>query len=113
MQGRNVPERDSSFGIRLAMLRTDQTEQTADDGVIDAKPACVALVAMEEPVMRSKTLRRLTLPDPTFATHLIATREQVPQTRLHRRAAQADALSAYRAHLTSAPGIGFLTRQVA
>jgi hypothetical protein len=56
----------------------------------------VALVPMEEPARRSPT-RRLSRPDPTFVTHLIATAEQVPQTRMHRRAAQADALSAYRA----------------
>jgi hypothetical protein len=70
------------------MLTTDRPGQTTDDDVSDAKPACVALVPIEEPA-------RLSRPDPTFVTHLIATAEQVPQTRVHRRAAQADALSAY------------------
>ena len=36
-------------------------------------------------------------PDPSFVTQLIATAEQVPQTRTLRRATSADALSAYNA----------------
>jgi hypothetical protein len=101
------------------MLTTGQSEQMADDGVTDAKPACakstdtkpacVALVPLEEQAARAKTLWRLR-PNPTFVTQLIATVEQVPQTRLHRRAAQADALSAYRAGLMRAAGTGFRTR---
>jgi hypothetical protein len=99
------------------MLTSDRPDQTANDGVTDAKPACakpacVALVPLEEPAQRAKTLWRLR-PNPTFVTQLIATVEQVPQTRLHRRAAQADALSAYRAHLTPVARPGFRTRHVA
>ena len=104
------------------MLGIDEPGRTEDDGVIDAKPAyvkpacvkpaCVALVPMSAPVRRSGPLVRLSRPDPSFVTHLIATVEQVPQTRLHRRAAQADALSAYRAHQAHAPETGFRTRQV-
>jgi len=104
------------------MLGIDEPGQTEDDGVIDAKPAyvkpacvkpaCVALVPMSAPVRRSGPLVRLSRPDPSFVTHLIATVEQVPQTCLHRRAAQADALSAYRAHQAHAPETGFRTRQV-
>jgi hypothetical protein len=94
------------------MLRTERPEQTAEDGVIDAKPACVALVPTTEPVQRSSALVRLSRPDPSFVTHLIATAEQVPQTRLHRRAAQADALSAYQAHQVHIEETGFRTRQV-
>jgi hypothetical protein len=98
------------------MLTNDQPEQTAVDGVSGAKiatwPACVALVPVSEPVRYARPLGRLSLPDPTFLTHLIATVEQVPQTRQHRRAAQADALSAYRAHRSSVPETGFRTRQV-
>jgi len=99
------------------MLGIDEPGQTEDEGVIDAKPACVkpacvALVPMSAPVRRSGPLVRLSRPDPSFVTHLIATVEQVPQTRLHRRAAQADALSAYRAHQAHAPETGFRTRQV-
>ena len=94
------------------MLTTDRPEQTTDDDVTDTKPVCVALVPMEEPTRRSQAPRRLPRPDPTFVAHLIATVEQVPQTRLHRRAAQADALSAYRAQQGSLPRVGFRTRQV-
>jgi hypothetical protein len=98
------------------MLRTDQPEQMAADGVQDeggseAKPACVALVPTAEPLPRSQTLARLSRPDPSFVTHLIATAEQVPQTRNHRRAAQADALSAY-AHHPAVQSTGFRTRQI-
>ena len=94
------------------MLTTDRPEQTTDNDATEAKPACVALVPMEEPARRSPTPRRLLRPDPTFVTHLIATAEQVPQTRMHRRVAQADALSAYRARQASAPATGFRTRQI-
>jgi len=87
-------------------------EQTADDGVIDARPACVALVPMAEPVRRSRTLTRLSRPDPTFLTHLIATVDHAPQTRHNRRAAQADALSAYRAHEPMDQTTGVRTQQV-
>lgn len=90
----------------------DGPEQTADHGAIDAKPACMALVPMSEAVRQSGPLVRLSRPDPSFVTHLIATAEQVPQTRQHRRAAQADALSAYRAHQAHVPEAGFRTRQV-
>jgi hypothetical protein len=79
------------------MLTNDRPEQTADNDVTDAEPACVALLPMEEPA-RPSPPRWLSRPDPTFITHLIATAEQVSQTRVHRRAAQADAVSAYRAH---------------
>ena len=39
--------------------------------------------------------RVVTRPDPTFVTQLIATAEQVPQTRSLRRATLADAQTAY------------------
>jgi hypothetical protein len=94
------------------VLTNDRPEQTRDNDVSDAEPACVALVPAEEPARPSPAPRRLSRPDPTFITHLIATAEQVPQTRVHRRAAQADALSAYRARQASAPGTGSRTRQV-
>lgn len=90
----------------------DGPEQTADDGAIDAKPACVALVPMSEPVRRSGPPVRLSRPDPSFVTHLLATVEQVPQTRQHRRAAQTDALSAYRAHQVHVPEASVRTRHV-
>jgi hypothetical protein len=98
------------------MLRTDGPEQTAadsalDEGASDANPGCVALVTTAEPLPRSQTLVRLSRPDPSFVTHLLATAEQVPQTRNHRRAAQADALTAY-AHHPATQNTGFRTRQI-
>ena len=94
------------------MLTNEQPEQAADEDVSDARPACTALVPVSEPLRKARPLRRLSLPDPTFLAHLIATVAQVPQTRQHRRAAQADALSAYRAQQSHAPETGFRTRQV-
>jgi hypothetical protein len=93
------------------MLRVDLPEQSVHDDVI-AEPPCVALVSTAEPVSRSSTLAQLSRPDPSFLTHLLATAEQVPQTRNHRRAEQADALSAYRAYRPHVPQTGFRTRQV-
>jgi hypothetical protein len=72
----------------------------------------VALVSTTEPAPRIVTLTRLSRPDPSFLTHLLATAEQVPQTRNHRRAEQADALSAYRAYQAHVQETGFRTRQV-
>jgi hypothetical protein len=94
------------------MSTNDQREQTADDGVNDVRPACMALVPLSEPVRHARPLGRLSLPDPIFLAHLIATVEQVPQTRQLRRAAQADALSAYRAHRPHVPETGFRTQQI-
>jgi hypothetical protein len=54
--------------------------------------------------------RPITRPDPTFVTHLIATAEQVPQTRNLRRAAPSDASTAYAARPQAATGSR--TRQV-
>jgi hypothetical protein len=89
------------------MLR-NEPQQPLDDGVPDANP-CVALV----PTVRSATLSRaasqLPLPDSIFVTHLIATAEQLPQTRSLRRATPADAQVAYRAHPPL--GAGIRTRQ--
>jgi hypothetical protein len=43
---------------------------------------------------------------------LIATAEQVPQTRSLRRATSADAQTAYRANRHRVPGAGIRTRQI-
>jgi hypothetical protein len=94
------------------MSRTDVPEPTIDDGVADVEPACVALVSTAEPAPRIVTLTRLSRPDPSFLTHLLATAEQVPQTRNHRRAEQADALSAYRASQGHVQETGFRTKQI-
>jgi hypothetical protein len=92
------------------MLSTDRPEQTVGDGVLaNAKPACVALV----PVVTSAQWPRV--PDQQmsradFVTHLIATAEHAPQTRILRRATPTEAQTAYRAH--PALGIGVRTRQI-
>jgi hypothetical protein len=51
-------------------------------------------------------------PDPIFVTHLIATAEQVPQTRSLRRGTPADAQTAYSANRHHTLGAGIRTRQV-
>jgi hypothetical protein len=96
----------------FAMLTSDHPEYEADDGIDDARPPCTALVPVCEPRRHARPLRRLSLPDPTFLAHLLATVAQLPQTRQYRRAAQADALSAYRAPRSRAPETGFRTRQI-
>ena len=55
-----------------------------------------ALVVTTRSGERASTAR-LTRPDSTFVTHLIATAQQSPQTRVLRRAATADVDAAYRA----------------
>jgi hypothetical protein len=54
----------------------------------------------------------LSRPNSIFVTHLIATAEQVPQTRGLRRATAADAQSAYRARQDQVQGAGIRTRQI-
>ena len=87
-------------------------EQEIEDGVFeDVEPPCVALVPLAQEL---KFARKLPLPrpDPSFVTQLLATAEQVPQTRNLRRAASADALSAYDAHRHAIGAAGLRTRQV-
>jgi predicted secreted protein len=82
------------------MLSTDRPEHAPDDGVFeDTKPACVALVPVAQEAQWSHPQVRRAPPDPTFVAQLIATAELLPQTQSLRRAATADALSAYRSHL--------------
>ena len=87
-------------------------EQEIEDGVFeDVEPPCVALVPLARNV---HWVRKLPLPrpDPSFVTQLIATAEQVPQTRILRRAAPADATSAYTTHRPVVHEAGLRTRQV-
>jgi hypothetical protein len=86
------------FGFAMPATEFDTSEQmeSAADGA-DAKAPCVALV----PVVASAQWPRvpdhqLSRADPGFVTHLIATAEHVPQTRVLRRATLADAQAAYR-----------------
>jgi hypothetical protein len=87
-------------------------EQEIEDGVFeDVAPPCVALV----PLARELTWARkmaLPRPDPSFVTQLIATAEQVPQTRNLRRATSEDALSAYNRPGRTVGAAGQCTRQV-
>lgn len=95
------------------MLSTDQPEQTADDGVLaDAKPDCVALVPMVAPAQWSRIPNhQLSRSNSTFVAHLIATAEQVPQTRSLRRATLADAQTAYGVNQRQVQGAGIRARQ--
>jgi hypothetical protein len=93
------------------MSSTGRPEQTIDVGVLaDAKSACVALVPLVQPAPWSRPAGQLPRPDPIFITHLIATAEQVPQTRSLRRATDADAQTAYSARRVQ--GAGMRTRQI-
>ena len=87
-------------------------EQEIEDGVFeDAEPPCVALVPLAQELHQAPKLP-LPRPDPSFVTQLIATAEQVPQTRTLRRAAPADALTAYGAHRRKPAQAGLSTRQI-
>jgi hypothetical protein len=87
-------------------------EQEMEDGVFeDVEPPCVALIPLAQEVQWVCKLP-LPRPDPSFVTQLIATAEQVPQTRTLRRAAPADALSAYNAPGRIVRAAGLCTRQI-
>jgi hypothetical protein len=87
-------------------------EETGDGLLAEAKPPCVALVPMVQSAQWSPAHIRLPRPDPTFVTHLIATAEQVPQTRSLRRGTVADAQTAYGASPHHAIVAGIRTRQI-
>jgi hypothetical protein len=91
------------------MLTIERSEMATDGA--DTRPAGTALVPMAPASSHASVSSRMSRPDPTFVTHLIATAEQVPQTRHLRRAAPQEALSAYAAHLAPAQQIGRQTRQ--
>jgi hypothetical protein len=93
------------------MLSKIEPEQTiADDVLVDAKPACVALVPVIPTAQWSPARLQAGPPNPMFVTHLIASAEHVPQTRSLRRATPADAQTAYRAHQHQVQGVR--TRQI-
>jgi hypothetical protein len=94
------------------MLSSGRPEQTVDDEtLLEARPACVALVPVIPSAQGSRAPNRLLRPDSTFVTHLLATAEQIPQTRGLRRATAADAPSAYQAHQRPVRGAGTRKRQ--
>jgi hypothetical protein len=85
--------------------------QEIEDGVfVDVEQPCVALVPVTQQ-LHSHPKLPLPRPDPSFVTQLIATAEQVPQTRTLRRASPEDALSAYGAHRHPVRDAGLRTRQ--
>jgi len=95
------------------MLSIGRPQQTIEDDVLAAaKPACVALVPVIPSAQWLRASSRLPQPDSIFVTHLIATAEQVPQSRGLRRATAADAQSAYRARQSRVQGAGIRTRQI-
>lgn len=84
----NTPANDSGQGF----INHD-FEQDADGGNVEAPPSR-ALVSAEVP---SETALGNHYRQAAFLAHLIATKEQAPQTRERRRATPGDAVAAYRA----------------
>jgi hypothetical protein len=81
------------------MLDSNEPGQSIDHGApADVKPACTALVPLVQMARPSKISSQLPRPNSIFVTHLIATIEQVPQTRSLCRASSLDANSAYQAN---------------
>jgi len=86
------------------MSGSEREETTLEGGnAAQAMSACTELVPLSAP-QRSRASRRRWSPDPFFVTHLIATRDQAPQTRILHRASPADAQTAYRTSRSPARG---------
>ena len=86
-----------------------------EDGVfeeIEAEARCVTLVPVGPAATRPPGFAP-TRPNAGFVAQLIATAEQLPQTRSLRRGAAAEALTAYRAVEHRIKGAVVSTRQVA
>jgi len=95
----------------MAMPNSNQSAQTADDGVLtDERPPCMALVPLVPDLRWSRVPDRMTS-RADFVTQLIATAEHAPQTRSLRRATPADAQAAYRAQQRPTHAAGIRTRQ--
>ncbi len=94
------------------MSSTDRPEPAIEDGVVlEAKPACVALVPVIPSAQWSESPGRPWSPNSIFVTQLIATADAVPQARGFRRATLADARTAYSAGQRQARWAGSRTRQ--
>jgi len=93
------------------MMLTIDHDAACEDAV-DGPTGALALLPVDQRPERHATLVRAARPDPGFVTHLIATAEQVPQTRHLRRAATADVHSAYSAKLQPIAALGNRTRQM-
>jgi tRNA A37 threonylcarbamoyltransferase TsaD len=66
------------------------------DDVAATKAPGMALVPLQGAAQAGSTSLHLNRPDASFVTHLIATAQHIPQTRILRRAAIADVQAAYR-----------------
>jgi hypothetical protein len=94
------------------MSSIDRPEPAVDESVVlEAKPACVALVPMIQAAQWSKSSGRPWSPNSIFVTQLIATADSAPQPRGLRRATLADARTAYSASQGRARTVGSRTRQ--
>ena len=88
----------------VAMVNVDQIDQTT-------REASTALVPLT-PVLQLVRKVKLTRPDPSFVTQLIANAEHVPQTSRLRRGSSEDARMAYGSKLPLG-SVTARTRQVA
>jgi hypothetical protein len=87
-------------------------QHLVEDGVFEeVAPARVDMVPLAASMHGARQFAP-TRPDPTFLTQLIATAERFEQVRDLRRAAPAEALSAYRARQGSVQVTGLRTRQI-
>jgi hypothetical protein len=86
-------------------------QDQVEDGVFeDVESPSMTLVPVAETVAKARRFA-VTRPDASFVAQLIATDERLPQTTVLRRAAPADALSAYRAFEHRIAAAGLWTRQ--
>jgi len=84
----------------------------ACEEAMDGPPGALALLPADRSTDGRATLVRAARPGAGFVAHLIATAEQLPQTRHLRRATTTDAHSAYAAKLQPTAAVGGKTRQM-
>ena len=89
-----------SISVRLGTTRRRTCDRAAE--AQPAAPASRALVAVDPPVRTDTLLMIRSRPLATFLAQLIATDQQLPQTRERRRAEPGQAVAAYAAR-TPAP----------
>ena len=80
---------------RVSRIAANTAPMMRRAGDIAVTPG-TALVPLAPAAKAEPASLHLNRPDPSFVTHLIATAEQSPQTRILRRAATADVEAAYR-----------------
>lgn len=85
------------------MLTIDRDEPGAQEAGTEGSGA---LVPQRPEVDASAAKGRIVRPDSSFVAHLIATAEQLPQTRRLRQVAPADAVSAYASRLRAPRRVG-------